>query len=590
MSWKRTIIAGIAFLLTIMLYTLDRRLAETAIYLAINEQSLAPGINKSQVTEIRLRNRHGECVLVREGDKWQMKTPAGAQADPETVEQLLTNVTGARKRNEVEVRNLAEFGLASPDVNLSLKTADGGTFELLLGNESTYTGQVFAKLPDTNRVFTVNEFVKSALLRPPADFRRLRLVDVDIGNLKSYTAISIATAEKAVGLRNERGQWRITAPVEAPAENSVVEDFLRKTGLLRAAGFVTETSDQPTSMAAALQALSNPILSLVLERVGTQPVRLAVGQTGDKSKPVYVGRRGEEKEILILGREKLDELDLDENYFRSRAIFTLRPEDVGIFSIEIGRARTDLIHNDKGEWEFLGEPGRRVDQAQVAVRLDSLLKTRIREFIEADPRDPAVYGLQPPRYRLTVTSRDKTHTESIEAGRSETNNVTSVYARRGGDKSVFTIELSWELIILPENVADRHFARIDRQKIGNFEIELQGQKFAFRRDGVEWKILRPTQTVYVTADAAKLNRALDSINDLEFEKDFAASGDLVIAPIDKPSLTVKFYGEGNTEVSGFTVGKRLQATSFVSVGKDQTYEVRNGDLDALMATIRSLVQ
>ena len=86
----------------------------------------------------------------------------------------------------------------------------------------------------------------------------------------------------------------------------------------------------------------------------------------------------------------------------------------------------------------------------VRVRLESLLNARIKEYVDMNPRDLAVFGLQPPRMRFTVYSKDKTRTEGLDTGRSEANQVTSVYAKRRGDSGVFTMELSSELVILPD--------------------------------------------------------------------------------------------------------------------------------------------
>jgi hypothetical protein len=591
MSWKRIIFAFIAFVLALGLYVVDRMQAEKAVYVAVNEASLAPGINASEVVEVTLRNRYGDMHFVREGERaWRMKRPMDSQADAEIIEQLLVNVTGARKRNEIQVSSLEEYGLDNPSVQLTLKTSSNKFFELAIGLSSTYTGQVFATYPNSNRVFTINEGVKNTLMRSPNEFLRLRLMDIDIGALDSYTVLRISGKEKEVELRNERGQWRITVPESLPAENSVVEEFLRRLGSLRASGFVTQASDKPTSMAAALEALAHPVLVLKLERAGNAPTTLTVGVTGLADSSVYVARRNSEPEILYFGHEKFEELAVDENYFRSRAIFTLRPADVGYVVFEIGRSRVDLMRNEKGLWEFVGDPTRKVDQEKVDTRLETLLKLRIREYVDMDPRDPSVYGLQPPRFRFTVTARDKSRSEILEIGKSEPQNVTSAYARKGGETAVFTIDMPRELVVVAESLADPHFAAFDEQRAVKITIELNGQKYELLREGPEWKVLRPGQSLYTPVDLGKLKRVFTSLNQLSFEKDFTASGERVIAPVEKPSLLVSVYGDNETTLTSLRVGKRLPKTSFVEDSRQRTYEVLNSELDLLTAQIRSALE
>lgn len=590
MSLRRLIFAALAFALAVGLYVLDRMEAEKAVYAAVNESSLAPAINASEVQEIELRNRFAVIKLQRDGKEWWMRAPVNAPADKETIEQLLVNVTGARKRNEIEVDSLEQYGLDNPEVDLTLKTLKGQVFELSIGLASTYTGQVFAMYPRTKRVFTISEAVKNTLLRQPADFQKTRLLEIDAGDLGSYTTIRIEHGGKVVELRNERGHWQIAVPENAPAENAVVEEFLRRLGMLRASGFVTQDSDQPTSLAAALEALTKPVLTFELKHATEPSQRLVVGRVGPAERPIYVAKRNDAPEILHFGHEKFAEFDVDENHFRSRNLFTLRPSDVGYVVFEIGRARTDLMRNEKGEWEFVGDPTRRVDQEKVNLRLELLLSLRIREYVDSDPRDVSVYGLAPPRLRFTVTARDKSRSEILEVGKSEPQNVTSVYARRGGDPKVFTIEMGRELIVLPESLADPHFAAFDEKQVTRMEVELDGQNYDMRREGVEWKILRPGMSTYAPVDLAKLRRVLDSLQRLKFEKDFTASGEQVIAPVEKSPLRVTIYGANDAVLSAFEVGKRLPRTSFVTDGRKRVYEVLNTELDLLMSQLRSLFQ
>ena len=590
MSWKRTIVAGIVFLVCVMLLVLDRTMTMRARYERINQQSLAPGINLGEIVEARIQKQDTETVLAKENGTWRVKTPTDAAADPEVVEQLLVNVTAARRNNEIEVKNLAEYGLAAPELSLILRTDKGTQFELKVGNESTYTGQVFAKYPKSNKVFTVGEHVRAALLRDTKDWRKLRLLDIDTADLGAYTGVGISAKDKTLALRNERGVWMLASPVQAPAEGDIVNDFLRKTGLLRASSFVTEKSDRPTSMATALQALANPVLTFTVDKAGAPPQRLIVGRAGTAEQPVYVAQRAGESEVMALAGSTFDEMSVDENYFRSRAIFTLAPADVGALSIEIGKLRTDLVRGENGEWQFLGETNRRVDQEQVNMRLDNLLRIRVRDFVDVKPQDLGVYGLLPPQIRFTLSSKDKQRSEGLEVGKREPNQVGSAFARRTGDKAVFVMDMSGGLVISPDAVADRKFARTDPKKLDRFEIEMEGQKYAFRKDGGEWQVLKPGQTAYTTVNVARVNRVLAVLNEIEFLKDHASSGETVIAPAEEKPLVMRLFAKGDEELLTLTLGRRLPEHTYVTTNDGRTYDVRNADVDILQAAAKSLMQ
>ena len=592
MSWKRTILAGMVLLVCLLLLVLDRQLVSQRILQRVQESSLTPGINLSEVVEARVRNRGGETLLVKEGSQWKIRAPFDAQADAELVEQMLVNVTAARRNNEVEVKNLAEYGLASPEIELQLKTSKGQAFELALGNESTYTGQVFAQYPKTDTVFTVGDHVRSVLVRAPRDWRRARLVEVDTGRLENYKRIRLESPKGVVELRADAGRWTIVSPIQAVAETDIVNDFLRKAGLVRATGFLTADSDKPTSMATALQALASPALTVTLDRADGVVAKLAIGRAGEEGRPVYVAQRGGDQEIMVITSSTFNDLNEDENRFRSRGIFSMKAGDVRTFTIDIGRLRTELVRDDDGGWKFADAPDRRVDQTQVQVRLESLLSSRVRDYVDLQPTDPGNYGFAPAQFRYTVAGRDGTQTEGLEVGKRESGNVGSVYARRVGDQAVFSLDLSPELVISPESVADRKFARINPAQVARFEVEMEGAKHIFRREGNEWQVLKPGQAAFTTANAGRVQRVFAVLNELEFDRDHAAKGETVIAPGDETSAKLTFLSseEAGEPLLTFSVGRRIAETTYVSTSDRQTYDVRNRDLDVLVGALQSLLQ
>ena len=591
MTWKRTILAAMVLAVCVLLLVLDRQLISQRILQRVEESSLAPGINMSQVVEARIKNSGGETLLVKEGDTWKVRAPFDAQADPELVEQMLVNVTAARRNNELEVKNLAQYGLSDAGIQLSLKTNKAQAFELHLGNESTYTGQVFARYPKGNTIFTVGDHVRSVLLRSPRDWRRARLVDVDTGRLDSYKRIEVQSNGKTVELRADAGRWSVTSPVNTVAETDVVNDFLRKTGLLRANAFLTADSDKPTSMATALQALATPVLTVSLERADDTNVKLLVGKaTGAADESIYVAQRGGEPEIMVITASTFNDLNQDENHFRSRSIFSLKPTEVKNFSIEIGQLRTDLERDDQGKWIFRDNPDRRVDQTQVELRLENLLNSRARDYVDLKPTDTGSYGFAPPQFRYTVVAKDGNQTEGLEVGKRESGNVGSVFARREGDQAIFSMDLSPELVISPEAVADRKFVRMNPANVHGFEVESGGEKYTFKREGNDWTVQKPGQPAFTSANAGRVQRVFAIINELEFERDHAAKGETVIASPDPDSTTLTLIDEKEAPILKMLLGKRLAETTYVTTNDRQTYDVGNRDVDALTGALQSLLK
>jgi hypothetical protein len=600
MSWKRTILAFVILVLMLLALLLDSRIIATSKFRAVRDASVADSVDLSQVDQLYLRNAQGTVKLVKTSVGWRMKEPVDAPADKEVVETVLTNVTSARRRNEIEAKNLAQYGLASPEIELTLvsdqgKFGDWGTsFGLQLGFESVYTGQVFARYPGSDKVFTVGEHVRNTLLRSPLDFRMSRLLDIDTGDLNKYSTFEIISPnDEGVTLTNQKGTWSITAPASAAAEQNLVREYFDRLGVLRAMGYINPGSDRPTSMTAALQALSSPTLTVKLTGAGSvRPQQLNIALAEGPDGPVYVAQRAGESEIMVLSSETVSEIRRNGQYFRSRELFTMKPEDVGLFTIQIARAApTALVRNDRGEWELVGDPEFRINQGAVNERLGALTTLRVEDYIDPNPVDLANYGLDNPRIRFNMTSKDKSKTETLEVGALEAEGGTVSYARSSADKGIFTVRLSREMLILPAQIADRNFAAADMSRLVRTEIELDGETYVLTHEGQEWKLLKPGQSAPQTVDMREAQAFLGMVNGLEYDTDVTASSQVVVAPDKGPAMKIRFFGAKDTPLNELNVSARInRTTSLVTNGRDRTFEVSTPAIERIYAAAKNLVR
>lgn len=602
MSWKRTVLAFVILILMIMALILDSRITATRKYRAVRDASLADSVNVSQVDQLHLKNSQGSVRVIRTSNGWRMKEPVDAPADAEVVDTVLTNITAARRRNTVDAKNLAQYGLGTPEIEVTLVTdsssfGDHGTsFGLQLGFESIYTGQVFARYPTGNEVFTVGEHVRNTLLRSPLDFRMTRLVDIDTGNLDKYTSFEIITpGDDSVTLQMNTGEWEISEPTSAPAEPSVVQEYFDRLGILRAVGYVGQTSDRPTSLSAALEALSSPTLAVRLNaepNAGVRPQQLNIALAEGPDGPVYVAQRPGEPEVMIITSDAVGEIRRSPHYFRSRNLFTIQPEDVGLFTIQIARAApTALVRNDQGEWELVGDPEFRINQGAVYDRLGALTSLRVEDYVDMNPADLHNYGLDNPRLRFNMTSRDKSKTEALEIGALQTEGGAVSYARSTSDKGVFTVRLSREMLILPAQIADRNFAAADMSRLARVELELDEEFYELTREGDEWALLKPGQTAPQTVDLRAAMLLLESINTLEYDADVTAASQVVVAPDKGPPMKIRFFGRDDTPLNELNVEARLnRSKSLVTNGRDRTFEVSTPAIERIYAVAKNLVR
>ncbi len=602
MLQRRHLFAFLILLILVFGLFADLHTQRTKIYNEVNAASLTPGLNKSDICEIIIKSASTTIDIIKQDTNWVMLSPTKGLADPEIVNQILTNVTSARKHNEIKAKNLAEYGLAQPDIELTLKTTQGIEFQMELGHESTYTGQIFAKVNGSQNVVTVGQQVRNCLQRSPNDFRMSRLFDIDNADLSSYKSIKILHKDSHTILEHQaNGNWEIIEPNPWAAESSIVEDWIRQCGFLKATGFLTDTT-QPTSEEAK-RALETPSLFVEISKANGKRTTLSVANVSTTGTPVYVAQNSMSNELLTLTNSTVEQINESESYFRSRAIFSIKPEDVKKFNIDIKLGKTDLVRDDNGIWHLSNDADIVVDQKKVNNAITSLLTSKVKKYVDLNPPDLTAYELSPlPRFKYTITSKNDKN-EILACGRSETGNPSMVYAKKEGTPPVFTIDFGREFIITEDQITDKHFMRPDPEELMKIEIEINPEmKYVFERNpstGI-WTLLKPLQQVPVTANNTKLARMITAFSDVTYDQSLRADKDqtIISADLDTTTLKVTYLGipkgadrKGEKqELLSLRFGKRQPTGVLIESSKNRVFGISPQHMALIDSTIKLAIQ
>lgn len=595
---RRHIIALAILIIIIMGYFLDIRLLRNRILDEVNASSLTPGLNASEVSSITISTQNKNTTIIKEGNNWIMTSPIQGLADPEIINQILTNVTSARKRNEITAKNLAEYGLAKPELQLQMKTSEGQSFAMSFGHASTYTGQVFAQVEGTGTVITVGEQVRNCLMRSPSDIRFSRIFNIEMDSLDKFSKIQILRKNSHLILEKQTNDnWKIMEPNPWAAEANIVTDWIRQCGLLKASGFITETTEEPVTLEAANTALQNPSLFVEITGADSQPVTLSVANAATTGTPIYVASRSFSREIITLTNSTIEAIDENDSYFRSRTIFTLKPEDLKEFCSEIRLEKTDLSRDDSGLWQLTHDKDAKIDQAKVNATIVNLLSSRVKKYVDLDPPNIEAYGLSPiPRWKYTITSKDR-KVETLICGRPEAGNPSMIYAKLEDAKPVFTIDFGRELIITEDTIVDKHFMR-PPETVVEIHLDINDEmKYVFARDakGI-WTLLKPLQQVPSTANTAKLSRMLKAFSDVTYDKIYRSENqDTVISSdLNTTSLKISYWcmtpdADGKNEKKEtltLRFGKRQADGALIEASGNRVYSINPQNLALIDSTVK----
>lgn len=206
-------------------------------------------VEADQIQEVRLHNEAGEeSVLQRSGDRWVFAGQDGVDVDPTEAADIASGLANLESQRVVDEQppSLAEYGLETPRVTVSFKDAAGAERTLLVGNRTPTGGDLYAKLGDSPRVFLIGAWLDETFNRSRFDLR-------DKAALKfsrdAVTNVTLTSSGGTLALAQAGGEWRLTSPEEAPADNAAADAIINALSTARMQS-VVDTPD-PAAMGLA---------------------------------------------------------------------------------------------------------------------------------------------------------------------------------------------------------------------------------------------------------------------------------------------------------------------------------------------------
>jgi hypothetical protein len=330
--------------------------------------------------------------------------------------------------------------------------------------------------------------------------------------------LSVTTADGEVTATKTDATWRITAPVDVPADSIAIAALLESVRAAEQQRLVLEEAEDLAPFG-----LDEPIATLVLKRAEGDPIKVAVGKDTPVGASVYV-RVGESRNVYSAMRPLRDEINKTLFDLRDRTVLNFASGTIQHVEYARDGLRASLRRGGSGwtaESPFVGS----ADAQSIDDLLNGLAAAEASAYVlDSTPDDAALaeYGLDRPAATVTLRDSDDGSYGLIigdaaaePAGR---------YAMRDGGASIFVVsadlidELPAEAIAL----RDKQVLGVSRQRLAEITIARRGaQVVQLERAGVEWSITQPAP---VAADGAAVSRLISALTDLRAEG-FAAAGD-----------------------------------------------------------------
>ncbi|MCS7035014.1 MAG: DUF4340 domain-containing protein [Phycisphaerae bacterium] len=348
------------------------------------------------------------AALERTAEGWNMQSPVSAPADVSMVESLLSSILGLSSQGQVELKGLtADLGLDAPTATIRLTPRSGPAVTLQIGAPARTGGNVYVRLNDSPHAELVPSWIVNDLEKPVWRYREARLLRAEPGEIHR---VSLAAAEKPeIVLEKQGEEWRLTAPISAPAERSSVESLLRSIVALRAEAFVSENAGD-----AGRYDLDTPVFTVSISRqpATTQPVTTApaaevirFGRYDDLLKRNVFAMAGESGPIVKLPASSLTALEKAPLDLRDRRVLDLSSSEVRRISIstesaaatqpatavilervsEGAPATTTSTEPAKASWRVVSPEAAEADPTAVEALLRAISPLRVNRYLASLP-------------------------------------------------------------------------------------------------------------------------------------------------------------------------------------------------------------
>ncbi len=570
MRWQTTAVLVVLLLMAGGYYLYDVYYLEPAQEKREQQKDRLWAVEPKDVEELVLA-RGGERVRIkRSGDGWQLVEPMSALGGRGAIDDVVTTIATARMDREVAENPaaLAEFGLDPPAAEVTL-VVKGRTepIRLALGSTSPTRAWVYARKPDTPRVFLVSESLLRDATKPAAELRDKTVLAFDTA---AVSAVELATRDDTIVLeRTEPRRWRITKPVSLAADADTVQGFVDK---LQSATVKDFVADGPPSLAP--YGLDRP--ARVQLAVGKDKDRttkaLLFGRVDANRKGVYAMRPGESS-ILLLGDDVWTAFPKNVAVLRDKTVLAF---DRGKLSrVELKSPKgTVALAKEKDRWRITAPEPLPGDASVISGLLYQVSEMKAQAFVPGARFTPEI--------TLSVWEGGSSSPKVLTLGRSA--------QQRGGQPTAYASTASAGTVLvegrvlgeLTKSASDLRehmlFSELDHRAVTRVKVTSEGKSALFERAGeTGWRMLEPT------GGAAKGSRVEDlvlTVAALRWNETVGDGTDLKPFGLESPSLEITLWKTEGAELASIAVGKRAGKEAYVRAKGGPVYTVDTTRLGA----------
>lgn len=363
-------------------------------------------MDEAKIRRIALSSDGAVIAAVRGDRKWTLEKPVAAPGNKEEWNNLALAAATLDYDRVVDEQGKtpASYGLDKPGLVVTFEDEKAKVYKVEFGLENPTGSSYYARRGNDPKVYLVSRYTRDKFT---ADLERLRE-----GNALRFDLYAVKSAEvqrpvQTLKLAKKGYNWSVEAPVAARADDTEVENLLRKLSEQRVADHLDAVD--PAKVKAAFGPVRYRV-SLQLESGEGQILEIGADSPFAPGAAYVLALNAGRGDYFTLPAAFLSTLDVPLDQIRSRGLAEFFPFEVKGITFWRGTDKTVLYKEKDDVWHWR-QPSATpaLDRQKVEDYLNALKDLKASAFID-QPSAPSAFGLEPPAARIILDEENKTGT------------------------------------------------------------------------------------------------------------------------------------------------------------------------------------
>ena len=507
-------------------------------------------------------------------DSWGLTQPVQAKGDTLAFLDYLAELQILKITRVVDesASDLANYGLKNPFLKVTLKFKDKSKKTLLIGDNSPMGHNLYAMLEGESRVLLISAF-RDSLERKVYDLRDKTLLQFKAS--EAY-AIQLTRKDETINLQRDEQGWKFANKAGLKSDADEVQNFLYSALRGQVKDFIDEKPELLSKYG-----LDNPRIKLVVKLKNAAEEKEATLLIGSKKGGEGYYAKSNASNIVLVSDKLIETLSKRAVTFLDRKLTEFDEKKVTAFSLSNLEEQIKVVRKNEA-WTITEPETTAGDIATINSLLFDFKEARIKEFIQTEITDPALFGLEQPKQSFSIEQEDQAPW-SLGIG-NRTSDGKHVFANRSSDSTVFLLQEKTVKKIFRSlhDLKDKKLLKFSTDTISRILIEYPDKLFELEKKDADWNLLKPEPINKVPAFIG--TDALWTLNNLEYATIVDNAVDDTQSGISVPSLKVSIWDDDKNLAGQVTVGK-IQVEDSLYYAKvknrDELFQIKKRFLDEM---------